>query len=82
MALPPLDTQQDLALAVVGEAMAEGEITSEQAMHMAHLVDAARRTIDARNAEFREKHFWSRQRSPAPLPPAEADPDRTDAARG
>lgn len=74
--LPPLDTQSDLAhaMAAVGEATAEGEITSEQAVHLARLIDAARRAIEARDAEFRENHFWGRGRSPAapPLPAAKA----------
>jgi hypothetical protein len=69
--LPPLDTQKDIALAMaaVGEAMSAGDVTSEQAVHLARVVDAARRAIEARDAEFRENHFWGRQRSPA-APPA------------
>ena len=65
--LPPLDTQKDLslALAAIGQAAAEGDITSEQALHLAQLIDAARRAIEARDAEFHENHFWGRERSPA-----------------
>ncbi len=75
--LPPLDTQKDLALAIaaVGQATAAGDITSEQAVHLARIVDAARRTVEARDAEFRENHFWGRQRSPAAPPPMPAEPE-------
>jgi hypothetical protein len=79
LALPPFDTQQDLSLAMaaVGKATAEGEIGSEQALHLACLIDAARHAIQARDAEFRENHFWGRQRSPAAPPhgPPHGPPD-------
>jgi hypothetical protein len=75
--LPSLDTQQDLALAMaaVGRATTDGDITSEQAVHLARIVDAARRAIDARDAEFRENHFWGRKRGPAApsLPPSRTE---------
>lgn len=77
--LQPLDTQKDLSLAMaaIGAATAAGDITSEQAVHLARVVDTAIRAIEARDAEFRENHFWERRRSPAapPLPPAKAASD-------
>jgi len=52
-------------MAAVGRATAEGAMTSEQAVHLARILDAARRAIEARDAEYRENHFWGRSRSPA-----------------
>ena len=74
--LPPLDTQKDLslALAAIGRAAAEGDITSEQALHLARLIDVARRAIEARDAECRESHFWGRERSPAAPRPVSGEP--------
>ncbi len=74
--LPPLDTAKDLALAMaaIGKAAAAGEITPAEAVEFARMVDTAMRTIEAREAEFRENHFWGRKRAPAapPLPPETA----------
>ena len=38
------------------------------------MIETAMRAVAARDAEFRENHFWRRQRAPAapPLPPAKA----------
>jgi hypothetical protein len=77
--LGPLDTQRDLALAMaaIGKAAAAGEITPAEAVEFAHMIETAIRTVEAREAEFRENHFWGRKRAPAapPLPPAEPAPD-------
>jgi len=77
--LPPLDTQRDLALAIaaIGKAVAEGEITPAEALDLARMVDTAIRAVAARDAEFRENYFWRRERSPAapPLPPSKAVSD-------
>ena len=74
--LPPLDTQQDLALAMaaIGEAAAGGDVTPAEASDLARVVEAATRTIEAREAEYRENHRWRRERSPAAPPPSPADP--------
>jgi uncharacterized protein YukE len=75
LALPPLDTQQDLALAMaaVGKAAAQGEITPAEASEFAHMVDTAMRAIKEREYEFRENRVKGRTRSPAapPLPPSD-----------
>ncbi len=77
--LPPLETHNDLALAMaaVGEAAAAGDITPAEALDLARVVDTAIRAIAARDAEFRENYFWRRERSPAapPLRPATAASD-------
>jgi len=74
--LPPLDTAKDLALAMaaIGKAAAAGEITPAEALDLAHMVETAMHAIEAREAEFRENHFWGRKRAPAapPLPPETA----------
>jgi hypothetical protein len=74
--LPPLDTAKDLAraMAAIGMAAAEGSITPAEALDLARVIDTALRAIEARDAEFRENHFWGRERSPAapPLIPAKA----------
>ncbi len=61
-------------MAVIGKAAAAGEITPAEAVEFARMVDTAMRTIEAREAEFRENHFWGRKRAPAapPLPPETA----------
>ncbi len=77
--LPPLDTRQDLSLAMaaVGRA-AGGDINSEQAVHRARIVDAARRAIEVRDASSARNHFGGRKRSSAtaalPPPKAASDP--------
>jgi hypothetical protein len=65
--LPPLETQQDLALALaaVSHVAAAGEISSEQAMHIVRVLDATRRALEARNAEYA---VWGRLSGP-PAPP-------------
>jgi hypothetical protein len=77
--LPPLDTQQDLALAIaaVGKAVAEGELTPAEASELARVLDTAMRAIERREYEFGENYLKRRERSPAapPLPPAKADAD-------
>ena len=74
--LPPLDTQSDLAqaIAAVGKAVAEGEITPAEASQFAALIDTANRAIQAREYEYRENYLKGRTRSPAapPLPPAKS----------
>ncbi len=74
--LPPLDTQQDLALAMaaVGEAVARGEIAPAEASELARVVDTAMRAIEAREAEFQGNHFWGRERSPAAPPSRPSNP--------
>ncbi len=69
--LPPLDTQQDLALAMaaVGEAAARGDIAPSEALDLARVVDTAIRAVEARDAEFRTNQLWGRERNPA-APPA------------
>ena len=52
-------------MAAVGRATAAGKMTSEQAVHLARVVDAARHAIEARDAEYRENHVCGRSRSPA-----------------
>jgi hypothetical protein len=65
--LPPLDTAKNLALAmaVIGKAGAEGDITPAEAMELARVVDTAIGAVAARDAEVRENYFWGRERSPA-----------------
>ena len=77
--LPPLDTQQDLALAMaaIGEAVARGEIAPAEASELARVVDTAMRAIEAREAEFQGNHFWGRERSPAAPPLRPSDPAPT-----
>ena len=81
--LPPLDTHRDLslALAAIGQATAAGEVTSEQAVHFARVLDAAGRAITARDAEYYENRFRRRERSPAapPLPRPSEDAERDPA---
>jgi hypothetical protein len=78
--LPPLDTHNDLALAIaaVGKAAAAGVITPAEATQFASVVDTAMRMIAAREYEYRENRVKGRDRSPAapPLPPAAANVDR------
>ena len=77
--LPPLDTAKDLALAmaVIGKAAADGDITPAEAMELARVVDTAIGAVAARDAEFRENYFWGRERAPAapPLRPAKPASD-------
>jgi hypothetical protein len=74
--LPPLDTQQDLALAMaaVGKAAAEGEITPAEASELARVVDTAMRAIKEREYEFRENRVKGRTPSPAAPPLVPSDP--------
>ena len=71
--LPPLDTANDLALAVaaIGKAVAQGQVTPAEAAEFCRLVDTAMRAIAARDQEYRENRWKGRTRSPAapPLPP-------------
>ena len=74
--LPPLDTQQDLALAIaaLGKAVAAGEIIPAEASELARVVDTAMRAIKEREYEFRENRVKGRTRSPAAPPLAPSDP--------
>ncbi|HEY3910831.1 MAG TPA: DUF5681 domain-containing protein [Stellaceae bacterium] len=62
-ALPPLDSLSDVvaATAAVAAASADGVITPGEALAVSRVLDALLRAIKAREAERREKHFWSGQ---------------------
>ena len=80
--LPPLHTQQDLALgmAAIGKAVAEGEITPAEAVDLSRFIESASRTIEAREDEFSTNHFWGRKRAPAapPLPSTDPAPEASE----
>jgi hypothetical protein len=82
--LPQLDTQKDLALAIaeVGKAVADGEITPAEASELARVLETAMRAIEAREAELSENHFWGRKRARPrrPLRPPRRMPIRIDPA--
>lgn len=66
--LPPLDTAGDVAgaTAALAAAAADGVITPGEAFALSRVIDTLLRAIAAREAERREKLFWSGQTRDTP----------------
>lgn len=77
--LPPLDTQQDISLAIAAtaKAVAAGEITPAEAVELGQMFQTAMRAIERREHEYHARYPYGTRPPAAPpllaaeLPPAE-----------